>query len=127
MTKIRPIADQDRARFAKTVAMDWGSTRMATRGRLIDVSRAPGFVAENADEWLGYAAYDIAGPAMEIVALESHAAGQGVGAALLATCAAVAAQAGLSRVWLITTNDNIDALRFYERRGFVLIAVHRDA
>jgi GNAT superfamily N-acetyltransferase len=100
---------------------------MATRGRLVDISDAPGFVAEEGDDWLGYAGYQIFGPAMEIVALESHAPGQGVGAALVAACVGVADKAGLSRVWLITTNDNIDALRFYQRRGFVLVAVHRDA
>jgi hypothetical protein len=31
------------------------------------------------------------------------------------------------RLWLITTNDNLHALRFYQRRGLVLVAVHRNA
>jgi ribosomal protein S18 acetylase RimI-like enzyme len=38
----------------------------------------------------------------------------------------VATAAGCRRLWLITTNDNLDALRFYQRRGFELVAVHRD-
>jgi GNAT superfamily N-acetyltransferase len=127
LTKIRPIADADRRRFREVVTADWGSTSMATRGRLVDVAEAPGFVALDGDDWLGYSAYEIHGQAMEIVAIESHAAGQGIGAALLAACVAVARDANLQRLWLITTNDNIDALRFYQRRGFVLVAVHRDA
>jgi Acetyltransferase (GNAT) family len=36
-------------------------------------------------------------------------------------------EAGCRRVWLITTNDNLRALRFYQRRGFRLVAVHPDA
>jgi hypothetical protein len=28
---------------------------------------------------------------------------------------------------VITTNDNLDALRFYQRRGFRLAALHRGA
>lgn len=32
-----------------------------------------------------------------------------------------------ARVWLITTNGNTDALRLYQRLGFVLVALHRDA
>jgi hypothetical protein len=28
---------------------------------------------------------------------------------------------------LVTTNDNLNALRFYQKRGFVLVAVHRNA
>ena len=39
----------------------------------------------------------------------------------------MAVDADADRLWLITTNDNTDALRFYLRRGFVLVAVHRDA
>jgi hypothetical protein len=40
---------------------------------------------------------------------------------------AAARAAGRTRVWLITTNDNLDALRFYQRRGFTLAALHRGA
>jgi ribosomal protein S18 acetylase RimI-like enzyme len=36
-------------------------------------------------------------------------------------------QAGCRRVWLITTNDNLEALGFYQKRGFVLAALHRNA
>ena len=31
---------------------------------------------------------------------------------------------GCRRVWLITTNDNLDALRFYQRRGYHLWKLH---
>ncbi|MGD8245715.1 MAG: hypothetical protein PVG25_02965 [Anaerolineae bacterium] len=33
----------------------------------------------------------------------------------------------MQRIWLITTNDNLAALRFYQRRGFSLVAVHPGA
>ena len=31
------------------------------------------------------------------------------------------------RAWLITTNDNLDAIRFYQRRGFTIATVHAGA
>ncbi|WP_208896861.1 GNAT family N-acetyltransferase [Streptomyces incarnatus] len=34
---------------------------------------------------------------------------------------------GSGRLWLVTTNDNVRDLRFYQRYGFDLVAVHRDA
>ena len=34
-----------------------------------------------------------------------------------------AREAGARRIWLITTNDNLDVLRFYQRRGYRLAAV----
>jgi len=100
---------------------------MATRGRLVDVSALAGYVAEDAEEWLGYAAYELEGPSMEIVILEALTERQGVAGALIAACVHDAQTAGARRLWLITTNDNLTALRFYQRRGFVLVAVHRNA
>ena len=39
----------------------------------------------------------------------------------------IARSVGCKRLWLITTNDNMHAVRFYQRRGFMLVAVHRNA
>jgi N-acetylglutamate synthase-like GNAT family acetyltransferase len=100
---------------------------MAVRGRLLEIPSLPGFVAERDGEWLGHAAYQIEGDALEIALLESVAAGTGAASALLARCVALAQADGLRRVWLITTNDNVDALRYYQRRGFRLAALRRDA
>jgi ribosomal protein S18 acetylase RimI-like enzyme len=49
------------------------------------------------------------------------------GTALLDGARRVASGLGLRRVWLITTNDNVDALRFYQRRGLCIAAVHPGA
>jgi ribosomal protein S18 acetylase RimI-like enzyme len=127
MREIRAVRDADRAHLAEIIEQSWGSTLMSTRGRTFDVRGVPGFVADSDGEWLGYVGYELYGQSMEIAILESFVAGQGVGSALLAACASTALGAGAGRLWLITTNDNVDALRFYQRRGFVLVAVHRDA
>jgi hypothetical protein len=47
--------------------------------------------------------------------------------ALLQAVCDAARKACCNRLWLITTNDNVDALRFYQRFGFSLVALHRDA
>ena len=71
--------------------------------------------------------YVIAGARCEVLTL--HAAGprRGVGTALIAAVRGAAAAAGCTRLWLITTNDNLEALRFYQRRGFRLAALHARA
>jgi len=63
----------------------------------------------------------------ELVTLDALRQQNGVGSALLAAVAKQAAARGCQRVWLITTNDNINAIRFYQRRGMRLIAVHPGA
>jgi ribosomal protein S18 acetylase RimI-like enzyme len=64
------------------------------------------------------------GEDVEIVffgATEQHG---GIGTALLD---ALLAKAKGLRVWLVTTNDNLDTLRFYQRRGFVISDVRPGA
>jgi GNAT superfamily N-acetyltransferase len=61
--------------------------------------------------------------------LTLHAADQwrGAGTALIEEVERIALDSGCRRVWLITTNDNIHGLRFYQRRGFRLAALHAGA
>jgi GNAT superfamily N-acetyltransferase len=127
LRKVRALAPVDRDRLADVVARTWGSTLMDTRGRLVDILTLPGFIAEDEGEWLGYAAYETRDSEVEVLALEALVEGKGAGSAVLAECVRAAIQDGARRVWLLTSNDNMDALRFYQRRGFVLVAVHRDA
>ena len=51
------------------------------------------------------------------------AVGQGAGTALLDAVVSYARERGLRRVWLVTTNDNLDGLRFYQRRGLRIVGV----
>ena len=100
---------------------------MATRGRLVDLRGLSGFVAEVDGERAGYALYEIVADSIEISALETTIQRIGAGAALLAACAKTARDERLSRLWLITTNDNTPALRFYQGHGFVLVALRPNA
>ena len=63
----------------------------------------------------------------EVISLDSFCQCLGVGSQLLKTVIEVARGHGCRRVWLITTNDNLNALGFYQRRGWRLVAVYPDA
>lgn len=52
---------------------------------------------------------------------------KGIGTALLRTVEKVGQKLKLKKIRLITTNDNVDALRFYQKRGFSIVAIHRNA
>jgi GNAT superfamily N-acetyltransferase len=100
---------------------------VASRGRLQDASILAGFVAEDGGRPVGLATYRVDGDDCELVSINSARERRGAGAALLEAVAGAARAAGCSRVWLITTNDNLHAMRFYQRRGWDLVALHRDA
>jgi len=69
----------------------------------------------------------VSGQQCEVLTLHATEQWHGVGTALIEAVEQMAAGHGCARLWLITTNDNADALRFYQRRGFQLAAIHRRA
>jgi hypothetical protein len=90
-------------------------------------SELPGFVALREGRRTGLVTYRIDGAECEIVTLDSLEGRLGIGTALLEAAVAAARDAGCRRAWLVTTNDNLDALRFYQKRGFALTALYPGA
>ena len=102
----------------------WGATTSAAHGVLYDAAELPALVAVAADGALvGVLTYVVAGGAIEVVTLDAPVRFAGVGTALLSAAAEVGRGAGVDRLWLVTTNDNLDALRFYQRRGMRIVGV----
>jgi len=105
----------------------WAGPNVVTRGKLHRADALPGFIAVQDSKPAGLITYDIVGERCEIVTMNSLVEGKGIGSALIDAVKSVAATAGCKRLWLITTNDNTNALHFYQKRGFLLVAVHRNA
>jgi len=131
---VRPLSDavdgkpdSDRAWACALLAERWGSTVMITCGVPHDLAALPGLVAWVGGERAGLLIYRLDGPDCEVMSLDSVIGGVGIGTALLAAVQTIARAEGCRRVWLITTNDNTPALRFYQRRGFTLAAFHRQS
>jgi GNAT superfamily N-acetyltransferase len=125
--QIRPLNQDDRLWSARLIDERWASTRIVTRGRLHFTSELPSFAAIQDGRPIGLVIYRIEGCECEIVTMNSLAEGIGVGSALLNAVKSIAASAKCRRLWLVTTNDNTYALRFYQKRGFQIVAVHRNA
>ena len=102
----------------------WGSPRVVTRGVIHRADRLPAFVAVLGNEPQGLVTYRCAEGECEIVTLDSLLECRGIGTSLLRAVEKVAKVGICRRVWLITTNDNIEALRFYQHRGFAIVAAH---
>ncbi|MEV0405531.1 GNAT family N-acetyltransferase [Actinoallomurus sp. NPDC050550] len=124
---VRPVAPDDLAWLREVFTERWGGVISVSRGVAHDTTAIPGFVAHLDGDRAGVATYRVDGPECELVTLDSVREGVGVGTALVDAVAEAARAAGLVRLWLVTTNDNLRALRFYQRYGFDLVAVHRDA
>jgi len=125
LVRERTAADHD-AVAAFLAAND--SSRVARLGTLCEPLDHPALLAvDDAGTLAGVLTYVMDGTACEILTLHATRQWQGTGTALVAAVRSLAGEAGCRRLWLITTNDNVDALRFYQRRGFRLTALHSDA
>ena len=76
---------------------------------------------------MGLITYNISNDELEIITLNAIEDGKGIGTALLEEVEKIAKMKNCSRIWLITTNDNVDALRFHQKRGYEMKSVHRYA
>lgn len=127
VAKIAPVGDADRSLINDLITENWGSTVIVSRGRIHNADSLPGYVALVNGEIQGVIIYSIENGQCEIVILDSLLEKQGIGSALVKKVVDTARKAGCTRVWLITSNDNIHAVRFYQKRGLDLVAVHRNA
>jgi ribosomal protein S18 acetylase RimI-like enzyme len=101
-----------------------GSSRVARLGEVIEPADLPGFIAERDGERLGLLTWIVDGDQLEVLSLHCRVENVGAGGALLRAATELAAGRGCRRLWLLTTNDNLHALGFYQRRGLRLCALH---
>jgi ribosomal protein S18 acetylase RimI-like enzyme len=124
---LRPLEPGDRDWVREFTAQQWRTDFIVVHGEVFHPAELPGIVALEQGKRIGLVTYNITEKGCEIVTINSVAKQAGVGTALIDAVKSVARQRGCKRVWLVTTNDNLDALRFYQRRGFQLVAVARNA
>lgn len=124
---VRDLEAADRPWAAALLERRLGSVQQARLGEVVDALIPPGIVAERNGEPLGLATLIERDDAFELLALVTDPPGAGAGTRLLETAVQIAAASGHRRLWLVTTNDNLPALRFYLRRGMHVARIHADA
>lgn len=124
---VRAMTDADSGWAYALIDASWGGLTMVSRGVRYDLRRLPGLVAWLDGARAGLLTYRIDGDECEVLSINSVVRGVGVGSALLRAVEDEARSAGCRRVFLITTNDNTPALRFYQRRGYRLVALRPNA
>ncbi len=105
----------------------WGAEYVVVRGRRLIPLECSILVAKIDNELVGVLTYQIENDECEIVTLQSLRENIGTGTKLIAELIRIARQNQCKRVRVITTNDNLRALRFYQRRGFFLTQVYPGA
>lgn len=127
MFDIRPLDEKRRPWAHDLIDREWGSPGIVTRGRLHDTAELNGFVAVEDKEPIGLVTFTIDKDECEIVSLNSLKEKRGVGLSLVDVVVKEAKANRCHRVVVITTNDNTNALHFYQKRGFHIRAAYPNA
>ena len=127
MISIRPLITEDKKWVIGILLENWASNIIVTRGVSYEADNLPGYVAEIGGNRLGLLTYNIKNYELEIVTMNAIEERKGIGTALLDEVESFAKQKNCKRLWLITTNDNVDALRFYQKKGYEIKTIHRYA
>ncbi|MFC8103958.1 GNAT family N-acetyltransferase [Streptomyces sp. NPDC057363] len=120
---VRPATAADREAITDVLTASWGGATVVVHATVYDALSLPALLAERGGKIVGLLTYTVSDGGLEIVSLDAMVQHSGVGSSLLAAAAEAAKQAGARRIWLVTTNDNLDALRFYQRRGLRITGV----
>lgn len=137
---IRSLGNADRVAVARFIEAEWGAPVIAVHGTVFRPAELPGFLAELPGQPVagapagppegrlaGLLTYAVADAALEIVTLNAVTRLAGLGTALLGHAVQEARRQGRREIRLTTTNDNVEGLRFYQRRGFRLTALRPGA
>ena len=125
---VRDFTPEDRPWASRILsAYGGGVPQVARLGELLDPLEHEGIVAEADGQAIGLLTVAESDRGLEVLTLHTTEHGIGAGSRLLETALRVAVASGSSRLWLITTNDNLHAVRWYLRRGMRVAAVHAGA
>ena len=127
MISLRRLTVNDLPRLRQFWVKHWGSEEMVSRGKVYRPEQLEGFVVEEDNEWIGLLTFFIETNECEVTSFDSLREGWGIGTMLLNKAIEEARERDCRRIFLITTNDNLNALGFYQKRGFELATIYRGA
>ena len=114
----------------KFIAGEFHSKYAVSKGKKVDASLLPRFLAlDGKKKLVGLASYQVnkSKKSCELVVIIVRNHGKGLGTRLIHRVEKAAREKGCGKVWLITTNDNLEAISFYTKRGYRLTEIHLNA
>lgn len=121
------INETNRSAVVDFIISHWYTSEMVVRGEVVDMAGLDGIIAEENRRIIGLVTYRYYNQLCEIMSFDSLLEGQGIGSRLLELAVEAAKAKQCRKVVLITTNDNLNAMRFYQKRGFDMTHLYWNA
>ena len=122
--RIIPVNKKYYAAAKMLLESEWNSTKVVTKGIVYDCMNLPAYIAVKDKKIAGMITYYISGADCQIITLNSLAENEGIGQKLIEKVKRAAIEQGCTHLWVVTTNNNIKAIRYYKKRGFKLKTVY---
>ena len=124
---VKDIGLEERKKINNFILKRWFSLEMILRGKIVDLKNIDGFYIEDKNNIIAVITYRIIDFSLEIISIDSVYENRGIGSLLINKVKDFAAECNLKNIIVITTNDNLRALDFYQKRGFILNKVFFDS
>jgi len=125
--KLRKTNPSDLEWIRNLFIAEWAGDFIIGAGKIHRPENLEGFIAEENGEKVGLITFDVRNNKMELVSINSLKPGKGIGTALLNEVIKTARERRLKKIFLVTTNDNLTALRFYQKNGFRMVKIYPNA
>lgn len=123
----KEINEVNRIDVNRFIHENWHSTDMVLRGKITDMTLVNGIIVYESNIIIGLITYEIINRECEILSLDSKQENKGIGTELVNRVIEIARSNNCNKIKLITTNDNINAIKFYQRRGFDMVRINHNA
>lgn len=124
---IQRITQMDIPWITELFVTRWDGEFVISKGKKYYPQDLDGFIVSIDTQKVGLLTFKDEGDATEIVSLDSLKEKQGIGTALIKAVTDYAKSKNKRRIWLMTTNNNAAAMRFYEKRGFKKVHEYKNA
>ena len=120
------ISTSDRTLVDEFIRQQWYTTTMIIRGKEIDMTQTEGFYVKEQEDIIGLITYFVSDDVLEVISLNSLRENQGIGTKLVDAVIREAKDRKLKKILVVTTNDNINAIKFYQKRGFDMACLYHN-
>jgi GNAT superfamily N-acetyltransferase len=123
---VRDAEPIDRTTILALLNERWGGETIVVHQTVYQPADLPALKAVEGVQLVGLVTYMVEPESSEVVTIDSLVKGRATGTTLLDRVETVARANNCQQTALVTTNGNLDAIRFYKRRGYRITAIDFD-
>ena len=112
------IQTENRNEIRKFIKSHWGSEKIVTHSIVYYPADLNGYFAKHHNKIVGLVTFTTSEEKIELISLNSEIENKGIATQLIKLVEEYAVKNCIKKLALFTTNDNLNAIKFYQKRGF---------